>query len=168
MVIYVENDALFTFKKIGQGASKTSFPLVYKKMRVMRINSCIEVVCIYLDYRWLPFRWLSLVISGYPWFCRRFLQMSGKIIANAPTISHILKSRDNQREPSETTGNYMESVGKSQKNIFGSAMEIIASATVFIKCRSVEIYLHLPGTIIARLKRFYRGNLTNFCKSKSV
>ena len=39
-------------------------------MRVMRINSSIEVG-IYYDYRWLafrqPFRWLSMVIDGYRW-----------------------------------------------------------------------------------------------------
>ena len=58
------------------------------------------------------------------------------------------------QEPSETTGNYMKNVGKSLKNIFGSAMEIIACAHVFIQCESVKIYLHLPETIIARRKDF--------------
>ena len=47
----VENDALFTFKK--------SFPLVYKTMCVMCINSFIEVV-----YIWII---AGLVIAGYPW-----------------------------------------------------------------------------------------------------
>ena len=28
--MYIENGALFTFTKIGKGASKKSFPLVYK------------------------------------------------------------------------------------------------------------------------------------------
>jgi hypothetical protein len=62
-----------------------------------------------LDHRWLSFRfafpvvsggfpWLSLVISGYLMVilsgrdCRRFLQMTGKIIANAQTILHIFES----------------------------------------------------------------------------
>ena len=73
-----------------------------------------------LGYPWLSlvipgYPWLSLVILGYPWLslvipgyltiilfgrdCRRFLQMSKKIIENAKTISHILEShinRDNQ------------------------------------------------------------------------
>ena len=42
--MYVENDAFFNFTKIGYSASKKKFPLVYKTMRVMRINSSIEVV----------------------------------------------------------------------------------------------------------------------------
>ena len=41
--MYVENDALFTSTKFGYGSSKKSFPLVNKSMRVMRINSSIEV-----------------------------------------------------------------------------------------------------------------------------
>ena len=45
--MYVENDALFNYTKIGLGASKKSFPLVYKTVRVMRINSSIEVVYIW-------------------------------------------------------------------------------------------------------------------------
>ena len=45
--MYVENDALFTFTKISLGVSKKSFPLVYKTMRVMGINSSIEVVYIW-------------------------------------------------------------------------------------------------------------------------
>ena len=28
------------------------------------------------------------------------------------------------------------------------------------------VYLHLPGTLIARRKRIFRGILANFCKSK--
>ena len=111
-VMYVENDELYTFTKIGLGASKKQFPLVYKTMRVMRINSSIEV-----EYIWTiagslsvqPFRWFPLVSSGFPWLslvipgylmvvlsgrdCRRFLQMTGKIIANAHTISHIFESQ---------------------------------------------------------------------------
>ena len=43
----VENDGLFTFAKIGLGASKKSFPLVYKTMCVMCIYSSIEVVYIW-------------------------------------------------------------------------------------------------------------------------
>ena len=43
--MYVENGALFTFTKIGEGASKKS--LVHKTMRVMRIKSSIEVVNIW-------------------------------------------------------------------------------------------------------------------------
>ena len=31
---------------------------------------------------------------------------------------------------------------------------------------SVKIYLHLPEMIIARRKRFFRGTVANFCKSK--
>ena len=60
--MYVENDALFTFTKIGQGASKKSFPLVYK---TMRINSSIEVVYIWTIAGSLSggFPWLSLVTS---------------------------------------------------------------------------------------------------------
>ena len=42
--MYVENDALFTFTKFGKGASKKSFPLVYK---TMRIYSSIKVVYIW-------------------------------------------------------------------------------------------------------------------------
>ena len=45
--MYVENDALFTYIIIGNSASKKSFQLVYKTMRVMRINSSIEVVNIW-------------------------------------------------------------------------------------------------------------------------
>ena len=45
--MYVENDALFNFTKISWDAFKKSFPLVYKTMRVMRINSSIEVVYIW-------------------------------------------------------------------------------------------------------------------------
>jgi hypothetical protein len=60
--------------------------------------------------------------------------MTGKIIANALTISHILESyittnqgnKGNQGEPSETIGNCMKTVKKSSKNMFGSALEIIA------------------------------------------
>ena len=33
---------------------------------------------------------------------------------------------------------------------------------------SVKIYLHLPEMIIARRKRFFRGTLANFCKSKKI
>ena len=71
----------------------------------MRINSSIEIG-IYYDYRWLafrqPFRWLSMIIDGFQQFstvidgyprlhylaayCRRFLQMTEMIIANAQTI----------------------------------------------------------------------------------
>ena len=58
----------------------------------------------------------------------------------------------------------METVGNSL-DIFGSALEIIACVQVFMQCRSVKIYLHLPGTIIARQKLFLRGTLANFCKS---
>ena len=36
-VIYVENDALFIFTKIGQGASKKSFPPCYYHFRLMQI-----------------------------------------------------------------------------------------------------------------------------------
>ena len=42
--MYVENDALFTFKKLCRVPLKKSFPLVYKTMRVMHIYSSIEVV----------------------------------------------------------------------------------------------------------------------------
>ena len=72
-VIYVENYALFTFTKVGQCAPKKSFPLVHKKLRVMRINYSIEVVYIWTiagplsDTLSGGFRWLSLVIAGYPW-----------------------------------------------------------------------------------------------------
>jgi len=45
--MYVENYSLFTFAKIGYGASKKSFPLVYKTMLVIHINSSIEVVNIW-------------------------------------------------------------------------------------------------------------------------
>ena len=78
--MYVENGALFTFTKIGQGASKKSFPLVYKTMRVMRIISSIEVVNVWTiagslsvqPFLWFPlvpcgFPWLYLVIPGYTW-----------------------------------------------------------------------------------------------------
>ena len=57
------------------------FPQVHKKMRVMRINSSIEVG-IYYDYRWLafrqPFRWLSMVIDGF----RRLstITLSGRVL----------------------------------------------------------------------------------------
>ena len=61
-------------------------------------------------------------------------------------------------------GNYMETIRKSSKNIFGSALEIIEH--VFMQCISVKIYLHLPGMIIAKRKRFFRGTLANFCKIK--
>ena len=79
----------------------------------MRINSSIEVVYIWTiafslsdtlsgGFRWFPwvifgYRWLSLVIPGYLTIilsgrdCRRFLQMTGKIIANAQMISHIFE-----------------------------------------------------------------------------
>ena len=33
-------------------------------------------------------------------------------------------------------------------------------------CESIKIYLHLPGTIIARRKRFFRGTLANLCNSE--
>ena len=78
--MYVENDALFNFTKIGQGASKKLFLLVYKTMCVMCIYSSIEVVYIWTiapfslsgGFWWFPvvstgFPWLSLVITGYPW-----------------------------------------------------------------------------------------------------
>ena len=99
-------------------------------MRVMRINSSIEVVNILtiagslfrlalpvvsagsLGYTWLNlvipgYTWLYLVIPGYTWLylvilgylmvilsgrdCRRFLQMTERIIEDAQTISHIFE-----------------------------------------------------------------------------
>jgi hypothetical protein len=42
-----------------------------------------------------------------------------------------METKNNQGEPLETTGNYMETIRKSLKNIFGSALEIIARAHVF-------------------------------------
>ena len=45
--MYFENDALYTFTKISEGAPKKSFPLVYKTMRVMRKNPSINVVYIW-------------------------------------------------------------------------------------------------------------------------
>ena len=65
-----------------------------------------------------------------------------------------------------TTGNYMETVGKFLKNIFGSVLEIIACAHVFMQCGSVKIYLHLLGTLIARQKLFFTCTHANFFKSK--
>ena len=67
--MYVENDALFTFTKIGQDASKKSFPLVYKTLRVICINSSIEVVNIWTIASSLsvqPFLWFPLVPCGFP------------------------------------------------------------------------------------------------------
>ena len=64
-----------------------------------------------------------IILYGRDW--RRFLQMAGKIIANAQTISHILESyitRDNQGEPSETTGTTWKTVKESMKKIFGSIL----------------------------------------------
>ena len=109
-------------------------------MRVMLINSSIEFVHIWTIADSLSntlsggYPQLSLVILGYPSGylmiiisdrdCRRFLKETGKIIANAQTISHIFESyitritKDNQREPSENTGNYMETVRKFLKTIF--------------------------------------------------
>ena len=62
-------ERLFTFTKIGQGASKKVFPLVYNTMRVMRINSSIDVLYIWTIVGSLSrgFRWFPLVIAGYPW-----------------------------------------------------------------------------------------------------
>ena len=67
--MYIENNILFTLTKIGYGASKKSFPLVYKTMRVMRINSSIDVVNFGLSLDPFSFSlsggfpWLSLVTS---------------------------------------------------------------------------------------------------------
>ena len=62
--MYVGNSALFTYTKIGYGASKKSFPLVYKTMRAMSINSSIGVVIIWTIAGSLRF---PLVILGYTW-----------------------------------------------------------------------------------------------------
>ena len=88
----------------------------------MRINSSIEVG-IYYDYRWLVsdslslgYRWLSMVIDGFrrsptvidgyrrliylAAYCRRLLQMTEMIIANAQTIWNIFEpviTLDNHR-----------------------------------------------------------------------
>ena len=68
-------------QKLARVSLKKSFSLVYKTMRVIRINSSIEVV-----YIWT----FAVILSGRD--SRRFLQMTGKIIANAQTISHIFES----------------------------------------------------------------------------
>ena len=78
-------------------------------MRVMRINSSIEVVYIWTIAGSLGYPWLSLVIPGYLMViltgrdCRRFLQIMGKIIANAQTKSLILESKV-RKEPAGTDG----------------------------------------------------------------
>ena len=35
-----------------------------------------------------------------------------------------------------------------------------------MKCENIKIYLHLPVTICARWKHFFRGTIANFCKNK--
>ena len=94
--MYVENDALFTFTKIGQGASKKLFPPCYYHFRLMQIYfnaSALHLLYIISSishathlqiYSGNIFRsfhvvtpwfsmvsdgspWLTLVIPGYPW-----------------------------------------------------------------------------------------------------
>ena len=38
-----------------------------QRVKTMRVNSSFEVVYVYLDYRWLPFRWFPMAILGYRW-----------------------------------------------------------------------------------------------------
>ena len=81
--MYDENDALFTFTKMDQGATKKSFLLVYKTMHVMRMYSSIEVIYIWTIAGFLsiqPFRWFPLVSLGYPW-----LRL---VIARYPWLPH--------------------------------------------------------------------------------
>ena len=75
-VIYVENDTLFTFTKIGEGASQKRFRLAIivagKCDYILMFPHCIKLLARITLYRWLSLvplgsPWLSLVILVYPW-----------------------------------------------------------------------------------------------------
>ena len=65
MVIYVENDTLFTITKIGQSDFK-KLPLVHREEHIMQLYSSIGVADIWTSAKY-PYRQFPLFTLGYPW-----------------------------------------------------------------------------------------------------
>ena len=134
-------------------------------MRVIRINSSIEVVYFWTianslsDTLSAGFRWLTLVIAGYLMIPRLQKISANDGENNCKCTNDYIYTSGNHCKTRELHGNRR----KSLENIFRSALEIIACAHDFC-CK--KIYLHLPGTIIARQKRFFRCTLANLFRSK--